>query len=283
MQGLISKIRSLSSSETSKMSRFPFLTRSQKGFSLMEIVVSTGVVSIISLSTAMLIAQGNSVANFGEFQASLEQRHNLNVQKIRNTPKLVSALGLSTAVATSPCFRRLVEDTPNCTSFVSSPNPLRNMPPLFAGETAADYVGTTTDGLIRYSVQYEVVCTTTLCTEIRIIAETEPTAAAIARGLVAKKRRTEIAIPTSFLASKDNLRFDCSNSATKEVIMSINYGTQRTSCTAYTSASTCTNVPANSFGGTAAGCKSVTNNNCANNRGLRTIGMLTAQSTCNVP
>jgi hypothetical protein len=133
---------------------------------------------------------------------------------------------------------------------------------------------------------YEIPCTPSQCAEIRIVIETQPSSTALARGLVSKIRRTEIAIPTSFLANKSDLRFDCVTTTNKRLITSVDYGSQKTICSNYNLASTCEtssgSVPATSFGGTAAGCSTVTNNNCANNKGIRTVGLFAGQSACNL-
>ena len=255
----------------------------KKGFSLMEAVTASAVVSIISISTAMLITQSHSVANYGEFLQSLDQHHNISIQKIRNVQNLAEKLGIDTLLATDSCYKRgsgaAVSDCDTNTAHKSTTRlvvPHQPMPALFDGESATDYNGTTLDTLITYSMNYEIVCGPTACREVRIHITTKPSTAAESRGLHAKARQTDISIPVTFLADKSQMRFTC---AATRVINSIDYDRQDTYCTGYVGATSCINKPLAGSGGGTADCKDMTTPSCP--KGVRATGFFTAQAACN--
>jgi hypothetical protein len=257
-----------------------FMKLNNKGFSLMEVVAASGVVSIISISTAMLITQSQSVANYGEFVQALDQRHNISIQKIKNVQNLADKLGIGGLITTDSCYKKgsgkLVSDCDTNTAHKGTASP-QHMLPLFAGESASDYNGTTADGLMDYTMTYEIICVPTACKEIRIRVTTRPSAAAETRGLFAKTRQTDIVIPTTFLADKSQMRFAC---GATQVITQIDYDRQDTFCTGYVGPNTCGTTPINGAGGGAADCKAIpTPSPCG--KGVRVTGFFGAQASCN--
>jgi hypothetical protein len=250
-----------------------------KGFSLMEVVAASGVISIISISTAMLITQSQSVANYGEFVQSLDQRHNISIQKIKNVQNLAQKIGIDGLITTDTCYKKgssnAVSDCDTNPAHKGTASP-QAMPALYAGEGASEYNGTSADGLMAYTMTYEILCVPTACREIRIRVTTRPSASAESRGLFAKTRQTDIVIPTTFLADKSQMRFACGGT---QLITQIDYDRQDTVCTAYVGPNSCGTTPLNASGGATANCKAIPTPTCT--KGVRVTGFFGAQASCN--
>jgi prepilin-type N-terminal cleavage/methylation domain-containing protein len=265
-----------------------------KGFSLIEVVSASAVISIISISTLMLVAQSSSVAKFGEFQADLDQIHSLNVNKIRNTARLTQKLGLDLFLNT-PCFSRVRNQANNC-SAPGNGIVVNALVPLLFGEETVELdprFNSNNDPippnpslpgkLITYSMTYSVNCDAASCRDVRILITTGPTAAAFNRGLVGRVRRTEIVIPTMYFNNKTQISFNCSD-APQGLLTNVNYDRQATTCTVYTDAAAgCPGtLPVKKVGQPNAECIApATQAPCPNNKGVKVVGLFGGQPICN--
>lgn len=255
------------------------LGSNQKGVSLAEVIAVSAVTSVLAIGSASLIAQSRSVANYGEFQTNLDARHMLNVQKVRNTQKFLEAIGLA-VIATSNtannCFRN---NGSNCESFKVTDVPV---PPIFYSSPGVpDLInGNSSDGLVTMSVRYSVDCISTRCTQIKISVATQPSQKALSLGLNGKVRRTDLTIPTAFLADKRSIDFTCAISG--KILTKIDYRDLEGECTDYqaTDVKCSGNLPPISYGNSSPGCYAAsTSASCAG--GLKSMGPFSGQAACN--
>ncbi len=253
----------------------------KNGFSVMEVLTASAIASIIAISSAMLVAQGKSVATFGEFHAALEQKHNLALHRVRNTTRL-SLQTRFDLFKDDRCFKGVKDSSNACDSaakdwhaYISDPIPLYKDDG--SGGVSTEDTGISKDELIEYSVKYKYDCTSTSCSEMQIVVETKPTTKAMNRGLVAKSRYTQITIPFVMLGNKEDLRFTCAATA---VVTAIDYNQHKAICTPTTQAF-CGNLP---VAGGATACQAGANQtDCTQVKGVKKFGLVATQTDCNPP
>lgn len=251
----------------------------KNGFSIIEVLSASAIASIIAISSAMLVAQGRSVATFGEFHAALEQKHNLALHKVRNATRLSIQTDFN-LYKDNPCFKQVRDATNACDSagkdwhsFTVDPVPFKKEDGT--GAISTEDTGISADHLLDYSIKYKYICTPSSCTEMQIFVETKPTATAVTRGLVAKTRFTQFTIPFILMSNKDDIKFNC---AAASVVTSIDYYQLRAVCTP-TAQAFCGNLP---IAGGASACQvGSAQSDCPNNRGVRIAGLVQNQTNCN--
>ena len=240
------------------------LRGNELGFSLVSVILSTGIIALVAVESVALLAHAKSIELSSGLSIELDKEHLVLLQKARSIKFLKQNLNLA---AGSPLGNCVAKIGTNCTDFV----PTQNIPA--GGSTQSCGV----DCAIVSTMTYSGSCTASDCSMLQIVALTQ-----VQNGDKRhyKARRTEFIVPGVFLADKFAIDFACAKSNN---VQGINLGTFAAECKQDASTG-CSGLPLAGFNPLnpidPTRCQALIQQNCPAGTVLKTAGLFQGQGLC---